>query len=39
MALEDQKRWIILVAAREYGSQIVAKFNNKNSYQNQQLDT
>ena len=23
----------------EYGSQIVAKFNNKNSYQNQQLDT
>ena len=23
----------------DYGSQIVAKFNNKNSYQNQQLDT
>jgi len=22
-----------------YGSQIVAKFNNKNLYQNQQLDT
>ena len=22
-----------------YGSQIVAKFNNRNSYQNQQLDT
>jgi len=22
-----------------YGSQIVAKFNNKNSYQNQQFDT
>ena len=31
--------WLSWKEAEIYGSQIVAKFNNKNSYQNQQFDT
>ena len=31
--------WLSPGARAVYGSQTVAKFNNKNSYQNQQLDT